>query len=77
MGAAQSALRIENNVIRFPAATQPDRAIVKTKEKLALAGHQVYDGDNRDFLVSKYGLSYYCQDFAELERFARKLGVGL
>lgn len=43
--------------------------------RLALAGHSVHDGGTGDFLVSKYGLSRYCKDFAELQAFARQLGV--
>ena len=75
MGAVQSALRIDRKVIEFPEATQPEKAIVTLKAQLALAGHKVYDCDNRDFLVSKYGMSRYCQDFADLQGFAKKLGV--
>lgn len=43
--------------------------------ELALAGHIVHKGKSGDYLVCKYGLSRYCQDFEELRAFARKLGV--
>lgn len=43
--------------------------------ELALAGHAVHKGRSGDYLVSKYGLSRYCQDLDDLQAFARKLGV--
>lgn len=43
--------------------------------RLALAGHHVIKGDHGDYTVCKYGMSRYCADFAELQAFARKLGV--
>ena len=43
--------------------------------RLALAGHAVHQGRGGDFLVSKYGLSYYAQDFDALQAFALKLGM--
>ena len=42
--------------------------------KLALAGHQVRKGSNNDFLVSKWGMTRYCTDFAALRSFAIVLG---
>lgn len=42
---------------------------------LALRGHAVHAGKSGDFLVCKYGMSRYCQDFAALQAFARQLGV--
>ena len=79
MSAVQSVeKRIANhhpNVIEFPAANQPDKALATVKAGFALAGHQVYDGDNRDFLVTRWGMSRYCDSFAALLAFAKKLGV--
>lgn len=43
--------------------------------KLALAGHTVHRGQHHDFLVCKYGMSRHCEDFAELQTFAKLLGV--
>ena len=43
--------------------------------RLALAGHVVHRGPNRDFTVCKYGMSRYCKDFTELQAFAKLLGV--
>ena len=43
--------------------------------RLALAGHVVHRGNCNDYTVSKWGLSYYAQDFTELSAFAIRLGV--
>jgi hypothetical protein len=43
--------------------------------QLALAGHTVHKGHFGDFTVCKYGLIRYCQDYAELQTFAKELGV--
>ncbi|MCM2296043.1 hypothetical protein [Rhodoferax sp.] len=51
------------------------KAIANQIARLALAGHAVHKGQSGDYLVSKYGMSRYCQDFAELQAFAVKLGV--
>lgn len=54
----------------------PDGKTIATQIAcLALAGravHQITDDGN---LVCKYGYSYYANDFAALQVFARKLGV--
>ncbi len=52
-----------------------DKAIATEIARLALAGHTVHKGNCQDFTVCKYGLAKYCQDFAELQAFSRKLGV--
>ncbi|MEQ1535542.1 MAG: hypothetical protein ABL923_06660 [Burkholderiaceae bacterium] len=41
----------------------------------ALAGHAVHKGQSGDFIVTKYGLSRYCQNLQELQDFARQLGM--
>ena len=51
------------------------KAIATQIAHLALAGHAVHKGQSGDYLVSKYGMTRYCQDFAELAAFAQKLGV--
>lgn len=43
--------------------------------KLALAGHLVRRGTERDFTVTRWCLSRYCPDYAALENFARIVGV--
>lgn len=51
------------------------KALANQIAVLALAGHAVIRGDRGDFTVCKYGLTRYCADFAELQAFARQLGV--
>lgn len=43
--------------------------------RLIQAGHAVHKGNAEDFTVCKYGLAKHCQNFAELQAFARKLGL--
>jgi hypothetical protein len=43
--------------------------------KLAFKGHVVHSCMDGSFIVCKYGLSHYAQDFDELKAFAKKLGV--
>jgi hypothetical protein len=43
--------------------------------QLAIAGHAVHKGSAGDYLVSKYGMTRYCEDFTELQAFARQFGV--
>lgn len=51
------------------------KAIATQIARLALAGHAVHKDQCGDYLVSKYGMTRYCQDYAELVAFAVKLGV--
>jgi len=43
--------------------------------KLKLDGHAVHPGQRGNFTVTKLGLFHYCEDFAALKNFARRLGV--
>jgi len=53
-----------------------EAAIAAEIALLALGGHIVYRCKARDFIVSKYGtMTKYCEDFAELQAFSRRLGV--
>lgn len=51
------------------------KAIATQIARLALAGHTVHKGQIGDYLASKYGMTRYCANFAELQAFALKLGV--
>jgi hypothetical protein len=51
------------------------KAISTLTAKLALAGHAVHETADSGFFVSKYGMSYFAKDFADLEGFAKRLGV--
>jgi hypothetical protein len=53
-----------------------DRAIANEIALLALAGHAVQKCKARDFIVSKYDtMTMYCEDFAALQAFSRKVGA--
>jgi hypothetical protein len=53
-----------------------DTAIATEIAPFALAGHVVHKGRSRDFIVSKYDtMTKYCEDFAELQAFSRRIGV--
>lgn len=66
-----------NNIVDFPSADDSSKALATLKAKLALAGHQVHEGSNNDFIVVKadWGMSRHCPDMAALRRFARVVGV--
>jgi len=51
------------------------KALSTVTAQLALQGHAVHVGSNGDYLVSRWNMSRYCQDFAALQDFARRLGV--
>ena len=51
------------------------KAIANQIARLALAGHAVHKRQSGDYIVSKYGMTRYCTNFAELQAFAVKLGV--
>ena len=61
-----------SNIIDFPIA---DKALATLKAQFALAGHQVHEGSNDDFIVTRWGMSKHCPDIGALRRFARILGV--
>ena len=63
------------NDLNFATGTRRGKAQATLIAELALAGHAVHKGCSGDYLVCKYGLSRYCQDFEELQAFARRLGV--
>lgn len=63
-----------DNIVDFP---MPDKSLATLKAQFALAGHQVHEGSNNDFIVVKsdWGLSRHCPDIGALRRFARVVGV--
>ena len=63
------------NSADYPTALPSSKAIASQIALLALSGHHVIKGDMGDFTVCKYGLTRYCSSFAELQAFAKKLGV--
>jgi len=63
------------NNLDFPTSERKAKAISTVTAQLALHGHAVHAMVCGDFLVCKYGMSYYAQDFDALQAFAVKLGV--
>ena len=63
------------NDLNFATGTRRGKAEAKVLVQLALGGHMVHRGQYGDYLVSKYGLSRYCEDLDDLQDFARQLGV--
>ena len=63
-----------SNDLNFPTGSRHRKAVVTQIAMLALTGHAVLEGRSGDYLVSKNGMSRYCQDFCELQEFALKLG---
>ena len=59
----------------FATGTQRSKAESTLIATLALAGHAVHELRCGDYLVCKYGYSYYAQDFEALHAFAVRLGV--
>jgi hypothetical protein len=51
------------------------KAVFTQIAELALAGHAVHELPGGAFMVTKYGLVKHCENFDELQVFARKLGV--
>ena len=52
------------------------KAIATETALFALADHAVQKGRARDFIVSKYDtMTMYCEDFAALQAFSRKVGA--
>ena len=64
-----------SNDLNSATFTRHSKAEATQIAELALAGHAVHKGRSGDFMVCKYGMSRYCQDFDALQAFARKLGV--
>lgn len=63
------------NELNSAIGTRHRKAEATQIAELALAGHAVHKGRSGDYMVCKYGLSRYCQDFDDLHAFARRLGV--
>ena len=58
-----------------PNLTAEIKATATLIAQFAIAGHVVQKGSTRDFTVCKYGMARYCKDFAELQAFAKQVGV--
>jgi hypothetical protein len=58
-----------------PTVGAKNKLLANLTAYFALAGHAVIKGVSGDFTVCKYGMTRYCKDFAELQGFARQLGI--
>ena len=63
------------NDLNFATGTRHSKAIATQVAQLAIRGHTVHQLKNGGFLVCKYGHTFHANDFAELQAFARRLGV--
>ena len=63
------------NDLNFATGTRNLKAIATQIAELAIRGHQVHQLKDGGYLVCKYGYCYEAKDFAELQAFARRLGV--
>jgi len=63
------------NELHYHTGQRPGKPVETLKAKFALAGHQVHEGSNDDFIVTRWGMSRYCADIGALRRFARVVGV--
>lgn len=61
--------------VNFQYAVISSKAIATEIARFGLAGHVVHTGNAGDFTICKYGLAKYCQNFAELQAFSRKVGA--
>lgn len=63
------------NDLNFATGTRHSKAITTQVAGLAIRGHAVHQLKDGGFLVCKYGHTFHAIDFAELQAFARRLGV--
>ena len=63
------------NDLNFATGTRRSKAIATQIAELAIRGHAVHQLKDGGFLVCKYGHTFDATDFAELQAFARRLGV--
>ena len=63
------------NDLNFATGQRHSKAIATQIAELAIAGHTVHALTNGGYLVCKYGHTFHADDFAELQVFARRLGV--
>ena len=63
------------NDLNFATGTRHSKAIATQIAELAIRGHAVHQLKGGGFLVCKYGYTFHAIDLAELQAFARRLGV--
>ena len=68
-------MHTRTNVIDFPRATRQAKLTVNLIAQLAVAGHAVHKIQSGGFLVCKQGMSRFCENVAELRKFATLVGA--
>ena len=63
------------NDLNFATGKRNLKAITTQLAQFAIRGHAVHQLKDGGFLVCKYGHTFHANDFAELQAFARRLGV--
>ena len=63
------------NDLNFATGERNLKAITTQVAQLAIRGHAVHQLKDGGFLVCKYGHTFHANDFAELQAFARRMGV--
>ena len=63
------------NDVNFATGTRYSKAIAAQVAELSIRGHAVHHLKDGGLLVCKYGHTFHANDFAELQAFARRLGV--
>lgn len=63
------------NDLNFATGARNLKAIATQVAELAIRGHAVHQLKDGGFLVCKYGHIFHAIDFADLQAFARRLGV--
>ena len=63
------------NDLNFATGKRRSKAIATQVAELVIRGHAVHQLKDGGFLVCKYGHTFHAHDFAELQAFARRLGV--
>ena len=63
------------NDVNFATGTRYSKAIATQVAELSIRGHAAHHLKDGGFLVCKYGHTFHANDFAELQAFARRLGV--
>ena len=63
------------NDLNFATGTRHSKAIATQVAQLAIRGHAVHQLKGGGFLVCKFGHTFHANEFADLQAFARRLGV--
>lgn len=68
-------LHTDTNSVDFPTPDAQGKDFATLAAQFALKGHAVHKDNGDDFIVTRWGMSRYCEDFAALQAFAERVGV--